>query len=77
MAISEPFSDIEHLQLVVRRIKIEISEKALEILHNDAAGYEWEPQGTTRGAGMLRALLHEDSDPPCNNSMDDVVLLHP
>lgn len=61
MALPEPFSDIEHLQLVVRRyLNREIRQDFKDIFGD---GDTWEPEvGTTRGS-MLRALLHEDSDP--------------
>lgn len=61
MPLPEPFSDIEHLQLVIRRyLNKQIREDFKDIFNG---GETWEPEvGTTRGA-MLRALLHEDSDP--------------
>lgn len=61
MALPEPFSDIEHLQLTIRRyLNKQIREDFRDLFGN---GDTWEPEvGTTRGA-MLRALLHEDSDP--------------
>lgn len=61
MALPEPFSDIEHLQMVVRRyLNKEIRQDFKDIFGD---GDTWEPEvGTTRGS-MLRALLHEDSDP--------------
>ena len=61
MPLPEPFSDIEHLQLVIRRyLNKQIREDFRDIFNG---GETWEPEvGTTRGA-MLRALLHEDSDP--------------
>ena len=61
MPLPEPFSDIEHLQLVVRRyLNKQIREDFRDIFNG---GETWEPEvGTTRGS-MLRALLHEDSDP--------------
>lgn len=61
MTLPEPFSDIEHLQLTIRRyLNKQIREDFRDLFgENDT----WEPEvGTTRGA-MLRALLHEDSDP--------------
>lgn len=61
MALPEPFSDIEHLQLVVRRYLNKQIREDFRDLFGDSD--TWEPEvGTTRGA-MLRALLHEDSDP--------------
>ncbi|KJH72202.1 hypothetical protein [Aliterella atlantica] len=61
MALPEPFSDIEHLQLVVRRYLNKQIRADFKDIFGD--GDTWEPEvGTTRGA-MLRALLHEDSDP--------------
>jgi hypothetical protein len=61
MALPEPFSDIEHLQLTIRRYcNKQIREDFRDMF---GTGDSWEPEvGTTRGA-MLRALLHEDSDP--------------
>lgn len=61
MALPEPFSDIEHLQLVIRRyLNKQIREDFRDLFGDSEV---WEPEvGTTRGA-MLRALLHEDSDP--------------
>jgi|GEM_PF-664839 len=61
MTLPEPFSDIEHLQLTVRRyLNKQIREDFRDLF---GSGDTWEPEiGTTRGA-MLRALLHEDSDP--------------
>jgi hypothetical protein len=61
MPLPEPFSDIEHLQLVIRRyLNKQIREDFRDIFGD---GDTWEPEvGTTRGS-MLRALLHEDSDP--------------
>lgn len=61
MPLPEPFSDIEHLQLVIRRyLNKQIKEDFRDIFGD---GDTWEPEvGTTRGS-MLRALLHEDSDP--------------
>lgn len=61
MALPEPFSDIEHLQLTIRRYLNKQIREDFRDLFGD--GDAWEPEvGTTRGA-MLRALLHEDSDP--------------
>ncbi len=61
MALPEPFSDIEHLQLTIRRYLNKQIRAAFRDKFGD--GDTWEPEvGTTRGA-MLRALLHEDSDP--------------
>lgn len=61
MALPEPFSDIEHLQLVIRRYLNKEIRAHFRDLHND--NNNWEPEvNSTRGA-MLRALLHEDSDP--------------
>jgi len=61
MALPEPFSDIEHLQLVIRRYLNKQIREDFRDMFGD--GDTWEPEvGTTRGA-MLRALLHEDSDP--------------
>ena len=61
MPLPEPFSDIEHLQLTIRRYcNKQIREDFRDVF---GTGDSWEPEvGTTRGA-MLRALLHEDSDP--------------
>lgn len=61
MALPEPFSDIEHLQLVIRRyLNKQIREDFRDLFGDSDV---WEPEiGTTRGS-MLRALLHEDSDP--------------
>lgn len=61
MALPEPFSDIEHLQSVARRyLNKQIREDFRDKFGDDDT---WEPEiGTTRGS-MLRALLHEDSDP--------------
>ena len=61
MPLPEPFSDIEHLQLVIRRyLNKQIREDFRDVFGD---GNTWEPEvGTTRGA-MLRALLHENSDP--------------
>ena len=57
MALPEPFSDVEHLQAVVRRyLNKQIREDFRDLFNGDT----WEPEiGTTRGS-MLRALLHED-----------------
>lgn len=61
MALPEPFSDIEHLKLVTRRYLNKQIREDFRDLFGD--GDTWEPEvGTTRGS-MLRALLHEDSDP--------------
>lgn len=61
MVLPEPFSDIEHLQLTVRRYLNKQIREDFRDLFGDSD--TWEPEvGTTRGA-MLRALLHEDSDP--------------
>lgn len=61
MALPEPFSDIEHLQLTIRRYLNKQIRADFRDMFGD--GDSWEPEvGTTRGA-MLRALLHEDSDP--------------
>jgi hypothetical protein len=61
MALPEPFSDIKHLQLVVRRYLNKQIREDFRDLHNENGG--WDPEiNTTRGQ-MLRALLHEDSDP--------------
>lgn len=61
MALPEPFSDIEHLQLTIRRYLNKQIREDFRDMFDD--GDTWEPEvGTTRGA-MLRALLHEDSDP--------------
>lgn len=61
MALPEPFSDIEHLQLVVRRELNRDIREHFRDLHDENGN--WEPEiATTRGQ-MLRALLHEDSDP--------------
>lgn len=61
MALPEPFSDVEHLQAVVRRYLNKQIRENFRDLFGD--GDTWEPEvGTTRGS-MLRALLHEDSDP--------------
>lgn len=61
MTLPEPFSDIEHLQLTVRRyLNKQIREDFRDLFGDNDV---WQPEvGTTRGA-MLRALLHEDSDP--------------
>lgn len=61
MALPEPFSDIEHLQLTIRRyLNKQIREDFRDLYgENDS----WQPEvGTTRGS-MLQALLHQDSDP--------------
>lgn len=61
MPLPEPFSDIEHLQLTIRRYCNKQIREDFRDLFGDSDS--WEPEvGTTRGA-MLRALLHEDSDP--------------
>lgn len=61
MALPEPFGDIEHLQVVIRRYLNKQIRADFKDIFGD--GDTWEPEvGTTRGA-MLRALLHEDSDP--------------
>lgn len=61
MALPEPFSDIEHLQLTIRRYLNKQIREDFRDLYGDSD--TWEPEiGTTRGA-MLRSLLHEDSDP--------------
>jgi hypothetical protein len=59
MPLPEPFSDVEHLQALIRRyINQEIREH-----FSDLGGDDWEPDiSTTRGA-MRKALTHEDSDP--------------
>lgn len=61
MALPEPFNDVEHFQTVVRRYCNRQIREDFRDLFGD--GDSWEPEiGTTRGS-MLRALLHEDSDP--------------
>lgn len=59
MPLPEPFSDVEHIQALIRRyINREIREH-----FSDLGGDNWEPDiSTTRGA-MRKALTHEDSDP--------------
>lgn len=61
MTLPEPFSDIEHLQLVIRReLNREIREHFRD-LHDSSGG--WVPEVNTTRGQMLKALLHEDSDP--------------
>lgn len=61
MALPEPFSDIEHLQLVIRRELNRDIREHFRDLHNEAG--DWEPEVQSTRGSMLRALLHEDSDP--------------
>lgn len=61
MPLPEPFSDIEHLQLVIRRYLNKRIREDFKDLFGDSD--IWEPEVNTTRGSMLRALLHEDSDP--------------
>lgn len=61
MPLPEPFSDVEHLQAVVRRYLNKQIREDFRDLFGD--GDTWEPEISTTRGSMLRALLHEDSDP--------------
>lgn len=61
MALPEPFSDVEHLQLVARRYLNKQIREDFRDLHDENGN--WDPEVNTTRGQMLRALLHEDSDP--------------
>jgi hypothetical protein len=59
MPLPDPFSDVEHVQALIRRyINKEIREH-----FSDLGGDDWDPDITTTRGSMRKALTHEDSDP--------------
>lgn len=61
MPLPDPFSEVEHLQSVIRRyLNKQIREDFRDVFGESDT---WTPEvGTTRGS-MLQALLHKDEDP--------------
>lgn len=61
MPLPEPFSDVEHFQMVIRKYVNKLIREDFKDLADEAGN--WDPNVTTTRGSMRQALTHEDSDP--------------